>query len=230
MLATLTQWYYIDKTEKQPKGPFSIRDLDVFIRTNTLDSNTYVWKAPMSTWKKIFQVDELKELINSTHTEVKESLIRNQIQMAYEQNLEKQQSIENYFMSSDGFWHLYNPVTKEWTKQEEKPMSKYMRKSSMEMDEILNEDESTLKKQDPVAAPNLIEITVTSPKKNEIVVEGVSTIQPPEEKLLTKKRKYQYGENIEKILTEDQIKQLERRKRKAEKQKEKKKKSGMILK
>ncbi len=90
--------------------------LDVLIRTNVLDSHTYVWKQGMTDWKKIYQIDELKDIIQHNHTEITESITRNKIQSAY--LLNNNSSIENYYLGSDSLWHVYNPITKEWTSQE----------------------------------------------------------------------------------------------------------------
>ncbi len=73
----------------------------------------------MTEWKKIYQIEELKEVISISHTEITESLIRNQIQTSF--TIGKQEinsSKKNYYFSSDGLWHVYNPFLKIWTKQE----------------------------------------------------------------------------------------------------------------
>lgn len=73
----------------------------------------------MSEWKKIYQIEELKELINTSHTEITESLIRNQIQTSFSVGKpEINSNKKNYYFSSDGYWHVYNPFMKIWTKQE----------------------------------------------------------------------------------------------------------------
>lgn len=125
------EWYYIDVADKEPKGPISIRDIDVMMRTNAIDTSTYVWREGMDDWKKIFQIEELKDIANVTHTEIQESLIRTKIQSSYNnlgQKIENS-NIENYYFGSDGFWHVYNPITKIWTSQEKKPQD---RKKSVE--------------------------------------------------------------------------------------------------
>jgi hypothetical protein len=111
------EWYYIDPINRQPVGPISLRDLDVSVRTNILDSNSYLWKEGMEEWKKIYQIDELKSLVSSSNTEITESLLRNQIQESYSQKAENN-ATQNYYFGSDGWWHVYNPVTKSWTQQE----------------------------------------------------------------------------------------------------------------
>ena len=90
--------------------------LDVLIRTNILDSHTYVWKEGMSDWKKIYQIDELKDIVQHNHTEITESITRNKIQTAY--SLNNNPSIDNYYLGADSLWHIYDHLTKEWTTQE----------------------------------------------------------------------------------------------------------------
>jgi hypothetical protein len=126
------EWYYIDSTKKEPAGPLSIRDLDVLMRTNFIDTNTYVWKDGMQDWKKIFQIQELKDIVNTTHTEIQESLIRSKIQASFNtatNHKSENNSVENYYFGADGLWHVYNPITKVWTTQETKPV---VRKKSFE--------------------------------------------------------------------------------------------------
>ena len=71
----------------------------------------------MSEWKKIYLIDELKDLINTSHTEITESLLRNQIQTSFTVG-KPDANKKNYYFSSDGLWHVYNPFMKIWTKQE----------------------------------------------------------------------------------------------------------------
>jgi hypothetical protein len=82
-----------------------------------IDSNTYFWKEGMDDWKKLFQIDELKGIINSTQTEITESLNRTKIQSAY--SLNKDSNVGNFYLGADGLWHVYNPISKTWTSQEE---------------------------------------------------------------------------------------------------------------
>jgi hypothetical protein len=70
----------------------------------------------MEDWKKIYLVDELKGIISNTETEISESITRNKIQTALAMN--KDSNIENYYFSADGFWHVYNPITKQWIIQD----------------------------------------------------------------------------------------------------------------
>jgi hypothetical protein len=71
----------------------------------------------MEDWKKVFQIDGLKDLLNSTTTEVSESLLRNKIQTAYALN--KDSTVENFYLGADGQWHVYNPINKIWSIQED---------------------------------------------------------------------------------------------------------------
>lgn len=53
-------WFFVDRDDQnKPKGPISRRDLDVMIKTNALDSDSYVYKAGMSGWTQIRDVREL---------------------------------------------------------------------------------------------------------------------------------------------------------------------------
>lgn len=53
-------WYYVDRDDgNQMKGPISRRDLDVMIKTNALDSDSYVYKPGMNSWTQIRDVKEL---------------------------------------------------------------------------------------------------------------------------------------------------------------------------
>jgi hypothetical protein len=81
-----------------------------------IDSNTLVWKDGMGDWKKMYLVDELKEIICNTETEITESITRNKIQTAYAMN--KDSKIDNYYFGVDGNWHVYNPLIKEWSTQD----------------------------------------------------------------------------------------------------------------
>ena len=56
----MSDWYVA--IDNKPVGPFSIRDLDVKFRTNELASNAFVWCEGMTEWKKIFEVQFLKEV------------------------------------------------------------------------------------------------------------------------------------------------------------------------
>jgi HIV Tat-specific factor 1 len=129
------EWYYIDPSIKETSGPISIRDLDVLIRTNMIDTNTYVWREGMEDWKKIFQIGQLKDIVNITHTEIQESLIRSKIHASFSTGSSlkpENNGIENYYFGADGLWHVFNPITKVWSTQETKPI---IRKKSMEIND-----------------------------------------------------------------------------------------------
>lgn len=57
------EWYIIDPQEKKPTGPLSIRDIEVMWETNTINSQTFVWKNGMADWQRICQIEELKSKI-----------------------------------------------------------------------------------------------------------------------------------------------------------------------
>ncbi|CAK72965.1 unnamed protein product (macronuclear) [Paramecium tetraurelia] len=67
-------WYYVDtseqETEKQTKGPISIRDIDVMLRTSIITSHTYVYKEGFTDWKPIFLVEELKSFLDEQEHEM----------------------------------------------------------------------------------------------------------------------------------------------------------------
>jgi HIV Tat-specific factor 1 len=212
------EWFYLDVFERQPKGPISVRDIDVLMRTNSIDSNTYVWREGMEDWLRIFQVEELKDIVSTTHTEIQESLIKNKIQTVYatfgKGESASNNSIDNFFFGADGFWHVYNPITKVWTIQENKPNNR--RKSvDLEEEKKLEENQTNEQKE-----PDIV-ISQMPDKENE-------DLTPKE--FLGKKRNNEQSEISEISLvnetsvpkTEDEIKKIAKRKKKAEKQKEKK--------
>ena len=71
----------------------------------------------MENWKKIYQIDEFKEIISVSNNEIMESLMRSHIQTSLAQKLDKVNTNDNFYFGSDGFWHIYNPITKQWYKQ-----------------------------------------------------------------------------------------------------------------
>lgn len=48
-------WYVYVNNET--KGPFSMRDLDVFLRTNELNSLNLAWKVGMKEWKALNEIE-----------------------------------------------------------------------------------------------------------------------------------------------------------------------------
>jgi GYF domain 2 len=62
------EWYIIDPQEKKPTGPLSVRDIEVMWETNTINSQTFIWKNGMTDWKRIFQIEELKSKIEGSST------------------------------------------------------------------------------------------------------------------------------------------------------------------
>lgn len=47
-------WYIIVNNET--RGPLSLRDLDVMLRTNDINSRTFAWKAGMKEWKILNEI------------------------------------------------------------------------------------------------------------------------------------------------------------------------------
>jgi GYF domain 2 len=59
-LQSIQNWYFLDNADQnKPKGPISRRDLDVMIKTNVLDSDSYVFQQGFSGWTQIRDVREL---------------------------------------------------------------------------------------------------------------------------------------------------------------------------
>ena len=54
------KWYYVKLGESKPIGPASLRDLDVEWRTENLRGDSLIWKDGMQSWKKIYDITELK--------------------------------------------------------------------------------------------------------------------------------------------------------------------------
>lgn len=48
-------WYVYVNNET--KGPFSLRDLDVLLRTNDINSRNLAWKNGMKEWKTINEIE-----------------------------------------------------------------------------------------------------------------------------------------------------------------------------
>jgi HIV Tat-specific factor 1 len=227
------EWYYIDVTEKQPKGPISIRDIDVMLRTNTIDSNTYVWREGMNDWKKLYQLNELKDIASTTHTEIQESLIRTKIQNSFNnlgQKIENN-AVDNFYFGSDGFWHVFNPITKIWTTQEKKPINR--RKSFDFAEDEMEKPEYRKNLEDKIdgknfdydspLTPNPTPIGELQNQSEEINEDGNS------ESLSLLKRKRENSIDLSSIIdstetstTEKVLQKMEKKKKKTKKQKEKK--------
>lgn len=54
-------WYIFVNNET--KGPFSLRDLDVLLRTNDINSRNLAWKTGMKEWRIMSEIEEIKENI-----------------------------------------------------------------------------------------------------------------------------------------------------------------------
>ena len=62
------EWYLA--IDGKPDGPYTSREIDVKYRTNDLKSSTLAWKDGMSEWKAIFEIDELKKMLQETTDEI----------------------------------------------------------------------------------------------------------------------------------------------------------------
>ncbi len=93
---------------------FLIIITDVLLRTQQIDSSTYAWKEGFEDWQKIYQIEELKELILDNNSEMKDSINRNKIITMAQKG---DNYLENYFLAGDGLWHVYDLKTKTWSKQ-----------------------------------------------------------------------------------------------------------------
>ena len=75
------QWYFA--INDQPSGPFSSREIgksdflinlyslsDVKFRTNELKSSQLTWREGMAEWKAIFEIDELKTMLQESKDEI----------------------------------------------------------------------------------------------------------------------------------------------------------------
>jgi hypothetical protein len=55
--------YYYAK-DKKPQGPFTIDEVEAFVRDKTVDSSTLMWGTGMEKWEKANQIDEIESLFN----------------------------------------------------------------------------------------------------------------------------------------------------------------------
>lgn len=67
-------WYLAN--EGTPDGPFSIRDLDVKFRTQELASGTFAWKEGMAEWKPLFEIEQIKRVLQESTDEVNDPQVR----------------------------------------------------------------------------------------------------------------------------------------------------------
>ncbi|CAD8080867.1 unnamed protein product [Paramecium sonneborni] len=94
-------WYYVDtseqEAEKQTKGPISIRDIDVMLRTSIITSHTYVYKEGFTDWKPIFLVEELKSCLDEQEHEMVQITCGKDIKLEDQQAqpIQQQQQDEN---------------------------------------------------------------------------------------------------------------------------------------
>jgi hypothetical protein len=48
----------------EAKGPFEMSEIEQFVKEKKVDKNTLAWSEGMSGWKKMSEIDELKELFS----------------------------------------------------------------------------------------------------------------------------------------------------------------------
>ncbi|CAD8172982.1 unnamed protein product [Paramecium octaurelia] len=91
-------WYYVDTNEQEPqkqtKGPISIRDIDVMLRTSIITSHTFVYKEGFTDWKPIFQVEELKFFLDEQEHEMVQITCGKDIKAEEQQGQQIQQQDE----------------------------------------------------------------------------------------------------------------------------------------
>ena len=140
---------------------------------------------------------------------------------------------QNFYLGGDGNWHVFNPITKTWHKQEtvihiinlKKPVPS--RKKSVDIE--INQKEKTpgnksieTKNTDVKKEESKDGIKEVSPKESDLPISPLADSKVEED--LKKKRKM--GENLDKILTDDQIVYLVKIERVWEDQEEKRKAKG----
>jgi len=65
-------WYILAPGSTETEGPFSLREMDVKFRTKELTSMFHAWKEGMEKWQRVFEIDELKHLLNELTHEITE--------------------------------------------------------------------------------------------------------------------------------------------------------------
>ncbi len=89
----------------------------------------------MKDWKKIYEVEELVQLLNIANAEVNEEVLRAREQLKNMKNpiiaasAAVNKMLEPY-QSADGMWHCYEPSTKQWKTSKEDPHKALERKRS----------------------------------------------------------------------------------------------------
>ncbi len=66
----MTSWYYVSGSDRV--GPIEDTDLQNLFNDNTLNQESYVWKAGFDNWKKISEVSELSYLTSQAPEEEKD--------------------------------------------------------------------------------------------------------------------------------------------------------------
>lgn len=63
-----SEWYV--HVDGEPRGPLAIRDLDVLLRTNEINSKMLGWRSGMKEWRPLIDIDELKDSIRESSNEI----------------------------------------------------------------------------------------------------------------------------------------------------------------
>ena len=152
-------------------------------RTNELKSSQLTWREGMAEWKAIFEIDELKNMLQESKDEItpevldtmpkteaeierekedkkeeqaREKLLEKKPEKVVEKKEEavtvtgdKQEEEELfYFNNQENVYKVFNPESKTWTSQEEKPSEEQIeklkalipKKAATEDDKNANED------------------------------------------------------------------------------------------
>ena len=122
-------WYILPPGSKDTEGPFSTREIDVKFRTKELTSMFHVWKEGMAEWKKVFEIDELKQLLMEITQEIgeqkgdvqqkKNNLAKEEIkEVDKKEEREDEEFIDSdvcYYSKPEKLYKLFDPVSKSWT-------------------------------------------------------------------------------------------------------------------
>jgi len=76
--------------------------MDVKFRTNDIKSNDFVWKEGMDEWKRVFDVVELKEMMEECMQEVQTKVVE-------EKGIEMTADKETYYQDLETKkWHIFD--------------------------------------------------------------------------------------------------------------------------
>ncbi len=125
------EWYYLPRGEQKAKGPVSKRDIDVEWRTQSIRSDTLVYKEGLGGWKKLAEVSELVQLLNIANSEVTEEVLKVREQLKDMPSVTAP-TVGKFapYQSPDGLWHYYDPEAKQWKTSKEDPHKIAERKKS----------------------------------------------------------------------------------------------------